>query len=135
MERKRRKVLKDLVGTFSGPISQTYISSVLPQTISLWLLYVFVPGCAATLNYVHGAGRHLAVLHYELPQESIDSDNTDGPQQNLTIAAAFDYQIKLTKDASPTEYLNGLRNLMITAAFVYQIRKTKDAGITAYQSG
>ena len=74
MERKRGKVLKDLVGIFTGPLSQTYISSVLPKTISHRLL-LYDPCCAATLNYVHGARRHLAAndahlaaRRYELPQ-------------------------------------------------------------------
>ena len=75
------------------------------------------------------------MLHCELPQESIDSDNTDGPQQNLTIAAAFAYQIKLTKDASPTEYRNGLLNLTIETTLAYQIRIMKDARPTEYLNG
>ncbi len=37
----------------------------------------------------------------------LDVSVTDGPKQNLTIAAAFAFQIRLTKDARPTEYLNG----------------------------
>ena len=48
-------------------------------------------------------------------------NKTDGPLRNLTIVAAFVYQIQSRKDAGPITYLNGLRNLTIVAAFVYQI--------------
>ena len=85
------------------------------------------------------------LIHYELPQvetkgtkkiadsETIDIiNNTDGPFRNLTIVAAFVYQIQSPKDAGPIACLNGLQNLTYVTAFVYQIQPTKDAGPIAH---
>ena len=68
MERKRRKVLKDLVGTFWTEEPNLYFERFAPNHLPQASFVYMIPWCAAT-HIQRGTGRLLAVRLPEVRQE------------------------------------------------------------------